>query len=193
MRKLRQLSALILALSASTSAFAVPCANTSFSGLAAISCDGGHIGNINGDDAELSYLAKLWDVQFAYLGKSDDSGSGPFSLTPGGTTNITLSFDHEIQGEFVIGLKASTHYSYYLFDALSPISSLTFDTTAGVAVNDRGIAQNLSHAALYQAEAATVPRQATAVPEPASWALLAGGLGLIGALARRRTKVAKSA
>ena len=191
MRKLRQLSALILAFSASASAFAVPCANTSFSGLAAISCDGWNVGNINGDDAELSYLAKLWDVQFAYLGKSDDSGSGPFSLTPVGTTNITLSFDREIQGEFVIGLKASRQYSYYLFDALSPISSLTFDTTAGVSVNDRGIAQNLSHAALYQA--AAVPRQAKAVPEPASWALLAGGLGLIGAVARRRTPAAKNA
>ena len=191
MRKLRQLSAVILALSASASAFAEPCANTSFSGLAASACSGSLTGNINGAESELTKLASLWGTAFTYIGKSGDAGSGPFTSSPGGTTNITLSFDHEIQGEFVIGLKASRQYSYYLFDALSPISSLTFDTTAGVAVNDSGIAQNLSHAALYLA--AAVPQQTTAVPEPGTCALLAGGLGLMGAVSRRRTKAAKSA
>jgi len=61
------------------------------------------------------------------------------------STNGTLTFDTAISGEFVIGLMAADNYSYYLFNAGSPVSSLTFDSTAGVALNRNHMPQGLSH------------------------------------------------
>jgi hypothetical protein len=178
--------ACFLAVSAipSAPAFAESCGDTSFSALAASDCRGSFVGNIGGGPsdiaAQLSDLSSFGWGTFSFEGKSDDGGSGPFTSNLGGTTNVTLTFDSAISGTFVLGLKAANQYSYYLFDALSPVSSLTFSSTAGVALNGNLIPQGLSHANLYTAT--------TPVPEPGTYAMLIAGLGLMGIVARRRNK-----
>lgn len=183
MRIAPALSLLFLAATASLPAFAESCGDTTFSALGASACRGSFVGNINGSAAELSYLDSQWSNTFTYLGKSDDAGSGPFTSKETGTTNVTLTFDQAISGTFVIGLKAAHNYSYYLFNAATPVSSLTFSSTAGIALNNRDSAQGLSHASLYVA----------AVPEPESYALMIAGLGLMGVVARRRAQARASA
>lgn len=160
----------------SAPALAENCADTSFSALASSSCRGSFTGNINGNASETTYLQSQFGGSFTYLGKSDDAGSGPFTSNPTVSTNGTLTFDSPLAGSFVIGLKAANNYSYYLFNAASPVSSLTFDSTAGVATNQNGIAQNLSHAALY----------VQAVPEPQTYGLMLAGLAALGFMVRRR-------
>jgi PEP-CTERM motif len=140
-----------------------------------LSCVGSFAGNIDGSAAELSALAGAFGGTWAYAGKSDDLGFGPFTGNPG-TNAGTLTFDAAVYGSFVVGLKAATQYSYYLFDGgVTGITSINF-TTLGVAQNGAGIAQNLSHAALYLAP----------VPEPQTYALLLLGLAALGAQVRRR-------
>ncbi|HEX2539905.1 MAG TPA: PEP-CTERM sorting domain-containing protein [Caldimonas sp.] len=174
--KLHLLGAIAAASLFATPAMALePCANTTFSALAATSCLGAFSGNINGSQSELDDLS-VWG-SFSYVGKSDDASNGPFTSNPNVAVNGTLTFDTALTGMFVIGLKASNEHSYYLFNALAPVSSLTFDSTAGVAVNGR-VPQDLSHANLY---AITAP-----IPEPETYALLLAGLGLVGFMSKRR-------
>jgi hypothetical protein len=164
-------------------AFAENCADTSWSALASTSCAGSFEGNINGSAGELADLSTYFSGTWMYEGKSDDGGNGPFTDNPTSTSG-TLTFDDPISGVFVIGLKAANNYSYYYFDAgAESISSLTFDTTAGVATNDQGIAQALSHAALYSGDS-VVP----GIPEPETYALMLAGLGAVTWVARRRRR-----
>jgi hypothetical protein len=163
-------------------ALAEDCADTSWSALAATDCAGSFVGNINGSPSEVAFLDSEWGAltggSFDYLGKSDDASNGPFTGNPDDATDGTLTFDQAISGWFVIGLKAAGNYSYYLFNAVSPISSLTYDSTAGVALNRNGVPQELSHAALYAV--------AQPVPEPETYALMMAGLAAVGFLSRRR-------
>jgi hypothetical protein len=166
----------VLAALVSAPAWAENCADTTFATLSSIACEGSFVGNINGSASEITAIDGFFGASFTYAGKSDDPSFGPFTSNPTVSVGGTLTFDAPISGEFVIGLKAADNFSYYLFDALSPISSLTFSSTAGIAENKRGIPQDLSHAALY----------VTAVPEPETYALMIVGLGLLGWTARRR-------
>jgi hypothetical protein len=159
-------------------ALAENCADTTFSTLAATSCLGSFSGNINGSQSELDDLETEFGTEFTYLGKSDDPMSGPFTGNPQVNEDGTLTFDAPMTGSFVIGLKAANNYSYYLFNAGALVSSLTFNDTDGVAVNRRGVAQDLSHANLYAA--------VTAVPEPETYALFLAGLGFVSFIAKRR-------
>ena len=175
---------LLFAFLATTSlpALAENCANTSWSALAATDCEGSFAGNINGNASEMAFLDSAWGAlaggSFDYLGKSDDAGNGPFTGDPDVAINGTLTFDQAISGWFVIGLKAANNHSYYLFNATSPITSLTYASTAGVATNRNGIPQNLSHGNLYAV--------AQPVPEPETYALMMAGLAAVGFLSRRR-------
>jgi hypothetical protein len=171
--------------SAPALASVVNCGTTAFSELAASACLGSFKGNINGSASELDTLAARWHETFAYAGKSDDDDAGPFTSSPNGKQHVTLTFDHALVGDFVIGLKAADWYSYYLFSADTPVGSLTFNTTAGVSTNKWGQAQDLSHAALYLAKAATTS-SVTNVPEPETGALLLASLALMAGIARRR-------
>ena len=147
-----------------------------------LSCAGSFTGNLNGSASELTSLTTLFGGTWTYGGKSDDSGSGPFTSNPGGSSG-TLTFDTAMFGTFVIGLKAATQYSFFRFDGGSTgITTIDFDTF-GVAQNGQGIAQALSHAALYLGTG--VPG---VVAEPETYALLLAGLGVLGFVARRRRR-----
>ena len=187
MRKSLFTAASIMALAASSPALAtaISCESTVFSDLAASDCLGSFKGNINGSASELDKLAARWHETFIYAGKSDDADAGPFTRSPSGKQGVTLTFDHVLIGDFVIGLKAADWYSYYLFSTETPLGSLTFDTTAGVSTNKHGQAQDLSHAALYLANTPTPSRTAN-VPEPETVALLLTSLALMAGVARRR-------
>lgn len=179
LKSLARFSLPLLALLAMSGARAEDCADTSFSGVAASACIGSLPNNINGATAETDFLATTFGGSWSFVGSTDSTGFGPFSSNPSGATSGTLNFDSAVSGRIVIGLKAANQHSFYYFDLAAPVTSLSFDTTAGIATNVRGNAQNLSHAILYAGS--PLP-----VPEPASWALLAAGLGVIGAIARRR-------
>lgn len=142
-----------------------------------LSCAGSFSGNINGDPSETASLAGLFGGTWTYGGKSDDANNGPFTSNPGGTAG-TLTFDAPVTGTFVIGLKAANNHSYFLFDGgAGGIASIDYDTL-GVALNKKGKPQGLSHANLYYG--------APPIPEPETYALMLAGLGIVGAIARRR-------
>lgn len=160
-------------------AFAENCADTTFAALSSTSCRGSFLGNINGSAAEITYLNSAFGGSFTFGGSSGDVGNGPFTSNPTVANNGTLTFNSPISGAFVIGLKAATNYSYYLFNAMSPVSSLTFNSTAGIAKNPQGIPQALSHASLYNGPL-------TPVPEPQTYALMLAGIGAVIFMSKRR-------
>jgi hypothetical protein len=178
-RHVKKIVAAVTVAALSAPALAEDCTDTTFSVLAPVACTGSFSGNIHGAPSELSYLGSVFGGSFTYAGKSDDGGHGPFTSSPSGATNGTLTFDTPIVGNFVIGLKAANNYSYYFFNAVSSISSLTFDSTSGVATNKHGIAQGLSHASLYV-------QSLQPVPEPETYALMLAGLASVVFVSRRR-------
>ena len=179
----------------------------------AIACSGAWNGNdVNQRSAVLSQLdfdfhQFVGNGAWTYLGTTNaGSASGPFGTVPG-TVGGTLSFDSRITGFFALALKSSTNFSLYLFDGGSAgLASVDF-TTIGTSLNRRGSAQALSHASLYDfdaASAAVVPPPAAppaapptpteepvanaviVTPEPGVLALMLTGFAILGATVRRR-------
>lgn len=152
----------------------------------ALACSGAWAGNDSQQMTEL--LAQLsldfasvvgTDATFTVLGKSDDSGSGPFVSNMENATSGTLTFDTAQTGYFAISLKASDAFSVYLFNGGDAgVTSIDF-STLGVSVNGNGNAQGLSHATLIGV---------TPIPEPETYALMLAGLGAVGLMARRRQR-----
>jgi len=116
-------------------------------------CQGAFYGNDAQADGEplLSALNDglfsefVGDATWTFYGKSDDgifnadnTSSGFWSLLPEEVLNST----------FVLSLKASTGFSVYLFTNVTDVTGGSFDTT-GVATNQKGIPQDLSHASIY--------------------------------------------
>ncbi len=190
MKKLRFTVALIAAVLSPIAAQATPsspppppptvCSFNDFT-VAAIACRGPFTGNLNGSASEMTDLHTYFGNLWTYHGKSDDAGFGPFTGNPSSTTG-TLTFDAPVTGLFVIGLKASNSYSFYEFNGGTVgITSLRF-STSGTAQNDHGIAQDLSHAALYLDPPESI------VPEPSTYMLMAAGLAGVGLVSRRRRR-----
>ncbi len=157
-------------------ALAENCADTGFVALAATDCRGAFVGSLTGNPTDSVALAAARGGTWRFAGKSDDSGSGPFSSNPQTAFGGVLVFDTPISGDFVVGLVAGNQFSYYRFPATGAVASLTFDTTEGVATTIQGKPLALSHAALY----------VSGVPEASAFAMMLAGLLSVCALAARR-------
>lgn len=167
----------LLALAATTSpAWSETCSDTNFSSLAAVACNGSHAGELSGLPTESTALAAQWGGAWAFAGRSDASGNGPFTGNPQVAFSGALVWDTPTSGDFVIGLVAAGQYSWYRFQSASPVTALTFDSTEGVATSPQGNPLSLSYAALY----------VSVVPEVGSAALLLAGLAATAAGLKRR-------
>ena len=155
-----------------------------------LACSGAWLGNDANQQSslmsqlELDFAGLLGDgASFAWLGKSDDAGSGPF-VSNSTATSGTLTFDVAQTGWFAVSLKAGDAFSVYLFDGGDAgLQSINF-STLGVQVNGNGIGAGLSHAALIDVSGAVTPP----IPEPETYALMLAGLGLVGFVAARRRR-----
>jgi PEP-CTERM motif len=156
--------------------------------MGAINCAGAFNGNLGGNPTNranvLSQLNTSFGGSHTLVGFSNATPFA-FSNNPNTQTQGTLNFTNTVYGTFVLGLKSSTHFSFYQFDAgQAGMNSVSF-TTIGTSVNGNGAAQNLSHAALYQDPSLSIR---TVVPEPSTYAMMFGGMLALGVAARRRRK-----
>ena len=129
-------------------------------------------GNINGAGTALETqnaynAAKNPDILLNYLGKSD-SGFGSVSGGPTGTWSAP---------GFVINYIAVKSGPGFMLYSVTPGANGTY-TTAGLQNGNNQGLPGLSHLAFFG--------NAGAVPEPASWAMMIGGFGLVGGAMRRR-------
>jgi hypothetical protein len=142
-------------------------------------CSGAWSGNNSNQSADVAaqILADWGLAGLAGLVSTDVTGGNS-----GGTG--TLNFAAQT-GVFVLALKAGDAFSLYELDGsgvVGGISSISYDTL-GVGFfsgpnNNMHFGQDLSHADIYT----------TPVPEPETWALMFGGLGVLAFLGRRQKR-----
>lgn len=161
-------------------AVAMTCAISDLKGATA--CSGYYGGNLNGGSA-----GKIADSQFALaaLGFTWDGNLGTVEKITA-FTGQSIKFSRSLIGESFV----SVHYGagqgpakvgggttgFYKVDGLFGLSQLA--TRYG----------SLSNAILYSTKLSIDPMAST-VPEPAEWAMLVAGFGLVGAMARRQPGV----
>jgi hypothetical protein len=116
-------------------------------------CQGSFYGNDAKVDGEplLSELNNglfsdwVGDTTWTYYGKSDE---GIFEADTNSSGLWNLLPSEVLNSPFVLSLKASNGFSTYLFTDVSQVTGGSFDT-AGVATNQKGTPQDLSHATIY--------------------------------------------
>ncbi|MBW4527812.1 MAG: PEP-CTERM sorting domain-containing protein [Phormidium tanganyikae FI6-MK23] len=150
------------------------------------------IGAFSGNDAQGNGTGALFDqlstgvfsgiTNWTFVGKSDE---GAFTA-PDTSSSGNWSIATGITGPFVLSLKAGNAWSAYFFENVNNLAVLggTWETD-GVSTNQRGIAQDLSHATIYRAVVDTPPPPKP-IPEPGTTAAL--GLFALGAFGRLKQK-----
>lgn len=153
-----------------------------------VSCLGSFVGNI---DNQLTGSAGVFaainsglgfDTNKYFSSENFSVTGNPFSQNEGSLDDGVINFDQKLTGSFVLGLKQGNGFSLYLFNASNVaggIGSIHYDTN-GVKTNG---GTGLSHAGFFG-----TPSLAP-VPEPETYGMLLAGLGLIGAMARRKKKI----
>lgn len=158
--------------------------------IAALSCSGFFSGNLLSDAnaaaqvTDLAAIGVTWDGDYSAL-----NAAGMKQDLNGATSiNFEQLFGTEAYGVTVIGIHfggggqngVGNGTAFYKFDAGTAgtnILALTYPGSSGIVLYSTG------HAAVTPP-----PNQTLDVPEPASWAMMVGGFGLIGgALRRKRT------
>jgi hypothetical protein len=146
--------------------------------VAGASCIGFITGNLNGNNPSLAAINQnvgVWGLNLTSAVASTSMLSG--------LTGTTIDFSQQLYGDTIIsihygnvtdvlGHKSTNVTAFYRFDAGSGAGIDSFTTQYA----------SLSNATLYQTGGAPV----AAVPEPATYAMLFAGLGLMGLVARRR-------
>lgn len=143
-----------------------------------VGCYGSFAGNLGATltAEQITQVSDLFTAGgFAYdpamiYARSTDVGNGVFSDD---ALDMSINFVNPVGGAFIVGLKQSTFYSFYLMNGgTTGISTINFNT---LGVTDKGNGAGLSHAVFIGT-----------VPEPETYALMLAGLGLVGFMARRR-------
>jgi hypothetical protein len=119
------------------------------------------------------------DITLNYLGSTGDNFDGNGKLS--GTWSLP-GFDVNY-----IAVKAGNQFILY---SLAQAASSGVWSTAGL-LNPNGRTHpqlGLSHLAFFGNTHVVTPPPAGAVPEPASWAMMLGGFGLVGAALRNRRR-----
>ena len=111
------------------------------------------------------------DILLNFLGDTNAGFSGTF--TGAGTTSGTWN----LSGYLVNFLSVKAGNNFILYKLAAPTSAGSW-STAGL-TNRQGQRQNLSHLTFFGTQ--------SAVPEPATWAMMLVGFGLIGGAMRRRS------
>lgn len=164
---------------------------------AVFACAGGNIdltadqcvasGNDHLADVEAAIAAatgaNVGSLQLALYGKSDDN-AGLFSFPPDGVPiNSTVTDWTVLDGTLIkyVTIKGSNNFKIYELAGLGASSGSGF-STVGI-LNGGGRTPNISHLSFW-----TAPGGA-AVPEPATWAMMIIGFGLMGLTMRGRKGV----
>jgi hypothetical protein len=144
---------------------------------AAIACAGGYAGNIMNNNAA---NVATQQTALASLGFNwDGNNFGSFEyLSPLNGTH-TIDFAQMLYGITFVGIhvggKGGGQTTFYKFDAGAGLDAFTLNLASS------------SGAVLYSTGDPT-----PGVPEPASWAMMLGGFGLVGGALRSRRKAAVS-
>jgi len=190
------IAAAVLSLAA-TAAIAAPAVNltagsincgasTTTSQPGYLACLGSFVGNMdnqltgaNGIFAKISSDFHFNTTQY-YSSENFNAAGNPFSQNEGNNDDGILNFDRAQTGKFVIGIKQANAFSLYLFDASYITGGLN-----QIAIDSNGVQRNggrvISHAGYFGN-----PTSPSPIPEPASYAMMLGGLALLSAIVRRR-------
>ncbi len=151
--------------------------DTVFSAGYAADCQGPLVGTLGAGAVD----SATFDSQFYALAGTTTDVSGRFSAHPGSVQWGELFLSAPQTGLFVLGLEGGGTYSLYLFNGGgSGLSAVEFDTY-GLTQGFAGLAApRLTQAAIFT----------SAVPEPATYALMLSGLLGLSLLAQRRRAAA---